>query len=245
MLLLLSEKGNKYLIKKEGTYVFEEGKVVISKEDIKNIPKEITTSTNRKMLLLEPTYEDLFLLAFKRGAQIIHEKDLGYILRHFYLNKEMKVLEAGTGSGHATIYLSLISKEVVAYEKDKRFYNLTKRNLETFGVKNVSLNFGDVKEISCKNKEKFDLVVFDFKESSKEIYVEKAKECLKPGGFLVLYLPVMEQVFEAVNNLKKKEFVDINVNEILLREWKTNPLRPKTMMIGHTAFIVSGRKFNI
>jgi len=241
MYLILTERGNKYIIRSPGTYVYEEGKIDVKEEDLKSIPIYKTTSSGEKVLIMKPYYNDLFDKVFKRGAQIIHEKDLGYLMRKFFLTKNMIILEAGSGSGHATSYMAFFAKRIISYEKDERFYRITKQNLDLFGVNNVELKFDDVINNTLENY--FDLVLFDFKESCNEKYLKKAYDALKPGGYVVLYLPVIEQVSLAIKNLKKLGFLEISTREILLREWKTEPLRPRNNMLGHTAFMVSGRKF--
>ncbi len=241
MYLIITEEGNTYIINSPGRYVYNEGKIEVSEDDLKSLPKYKTTSQGKKVVITKPYYTDLFDKVFKRGAQIIHEKDLGYLMRKFFLKKDMVILEAGSGSGHATVFLSFLAKKIISYEKDKRFYDITRQNLDLFNVKNVELIFGDIIENTLT--EHFDLVLFDFKDSIHERYLKKAYDTLKPGGYVVLYLPVIEQLSIGIKNLEKLGFIEISVREILLRDWKIKPLRPKNEMLSHTAFMLSARKF--
>ncbi len=237
--VFISENGNIY-VREQGKkeYVFNEGKVKISSN---KFPLYVESSKGVKFLVTTPYFSDYFQKSFKRKAQIIHEKDIGYIMRRFYMGKDAKVLEAGSGSGHATIFLSFIFKKVVSLEKRKDFYSIVKKNLENFNITNVELYNCDLLEF--ESNDLFDLVLLDFKNAYEISYVQKAKEFLKPGGFLVLYLPVIEQVIKARENLKALNFVGLELREIILREWQILPLRPIFRMLGHTAFILSARRF--
>ncbi len=240
MYALLSQEGNLYLIEKPGRYNYEEGIVEIKEHHLDNIPSYVVSSKGIRFVLFKPYDIDLFERSFRRHAQIIHEKDLGYLMRRLSLNKNAVLLESGSGSGHATIFLSKLFKHIDSYEKDRRFYETTKRNISLFRVDNITLHHKDV--ITCSKTSYYDAVLFDFKEACREKYIEKAKEVLKPGGVVIMYFPVVEQVAEAIENLEQRGFVNIHVREILLREWKTKPLRPKNIMLGHTAFLIEARK---
>lgn len=238
-LTFISENGNIYVQKKtQGSYVFNEGKVVI---DNCKLPCYVESSKGVRFLVTNAFFSDVFQKTFKRKAQIIHEKDLGYIMRKFYIGNDAKVLEVGSGSGHATIFLSFIFGKVVSLEKRDDFYKIVKKNLENFNIKNVELYKRDIYEF--ETDELFDLILLDFKDAYKNKYLKKAKELLKPGGFLLLYLPVIDQVIKARENLKALEFVGLELREIMLREWQLSPLRPIFRMLGHTAFILSARRF--
>ena len=74
---------------------------------------------------------------------------------------------------------------------------------------------------------------------------EHAAKALKFGGYLVSYSPSIEQVKRFVTHLPR-EFEEPNTFELILREWEVSPqrIRPKTRMIGHTAFLTIARKLN-
>ena len=71
--------------------------------------------------------------------------------------------------------------------------------------------------------------------------VEWAKRSLRLGGFLLSYVPTVQQVQNFLVSLKG--WKEIEVVEIIQRNWQTksNALRPKTNMLGHTGFIISAR----
>lgn len=179
-----------------------------------------------------------------RGPQIVLQKDAGFIIARTGLNRKMRVLDAGTGSGFLATYLATAAKEVVTYEKDPRWQKLARRNFAAvakMGIKNILLKEGDV--LAAKEKAaSFDLATFDFADSWKKAAISKAKRFLKSGGWLVLYYPTTEQVQLAVKELARQKFSAIQVDEIIHRRWQPDPLRPETQMLGHTAFLVFARK---
>ncbi|MGB9873956.1 MAG: methyltransferase type 11, partial [Hydrogenobacter sp.] len=74
-------------------------------------------------------------------------------------------------------------------------------------------------------------------------YIEKVWKVLKGGKACAFVLPTTNQVSKLLSSMQTL-FVDIQVFEILLRHYKTNPerLRPQDQMVGHTAYVVFGRK---
>lgn len=186
---------------------------------------------------------DIIRKQVRRGPQVAHPKDIGYIMTRVGLNRNMRVLDAGAGSGYFAIYLATAAKEVVTYEIDKRWQKLVRKNLATAkkaNIKNVKLVAGDV----TKTRERgFDLVIFDFKESWKKVAITAAKRALNPGGWLVLYYPTTNQVELAKKELVRQKFRVLDAVEILERRWQLEPgLRPQSKALGHTAFMLFARR---
>ena len=174
---------------------------------------------------------------FKRGPAIILEKDAGLIIASTGINKDSNVVDAGTGSGFLAAYFANICNKVTTYENRKEFYEIAKRNLRDF--KNVKIKFKDIyKGISEK---KLDLITLDLKEPWKVL--KHAQKTLNKNGFLVAYLPTINQVEILAREIKKYKFRIIKVTEVLEREWHVDDkIRPKSQMIAHTAFLVFARK---
>ena len=63
------------------------------------------------------------------------------------------------------------------------------------------------------------------------------------GGFFAGLVPTTNQVSDLVAGLEKSGFVDIAVEELLLRAYKPVPqrLRPEDSMIAHTGYLISAR----
>ena len=197
----------------------------------------ISTHMGKKFHAIGARTPDL-LRKIKRMPQVIMKKDAGVIASYTGLNKEDFVVEAGTGSGALTIFLAGIVKKVVSYEKREEFQKVAKGNLEKCGIRNVRLKLGDVEE-GIKEKDA-DVVVLDL--GAPERAIPHARKALKPGGFLVVYSPVVEQVTRIRDVMEG--FADIETVEIIKREWDVgnNKTRPRTRMLGHTAFLTFARK---
>ncbi len=176
--------------------------------------------------------------SLKRGPQVILNKDIGLIITEAGIGKDSKVLEAGTGSGMLTSYLANICKKVVSYERRKEFYELASHNFKKIGFKNIKLVNKDVLEAKEKN---MDTIILDL--PNPKDYLDTVKKCLKEKGILVCYLPNITQIQDLSNSLNN-EFHITKITEIIRRNWimDGNILRPKSKIIGHTAFLIFLRK---
>ena len=73
--------------------------------------------------------------------------------------------------------------------------------------------------------------------------VSTIKKNIKPGGYVITYLPQISQVQEYVNFCSDNNILIERVVEIQEREWtfKGRISRPKSHSIGHTAFLIFSR----
>ncbi|HQN29469.1 MAG TPA: SAM-dependent methyltransferase, partial [Mesotoga sp.] len=74
--------------------------------------------------------------------------------------------------------------------------------------------------------------------------MDRAVSILKGGGRICVLCPTTNQVQESIRLLGELNIVDIQMWEIMARNYKTNPdrLRPEDRMVGHTAFLIFGVK---
>lgn len=228
--ILLIGKRN-YLVEPKGKFSTQFGELDLSKA---KVGKKIKTHLGEEFFVVEPRVPDL-LKKIKRMPQVITPKDAGFIASYTGIGKSDTVVEAGAGSGMLTIFLANIAKKVYSYEVREDFYKVVKENLEKCKVKNVVLKNSDVEK--CREK---DMGVFILDLGNPEKYLDVARKALKPGGFLVIYSPVIEQV----QRLDFKGFANIETKELIERKWEVarNRTRPRTRMLGHTAFITFARK---
>ncbi len=232
--VLLLGKRN-YLVKAENKkFSTQFGEINLEKLIGKKFGTKIKSHLGEEFIAVEPSLPD-FLRKIKRAPQIITLKDAGLIISSAGINKDSVVVEAGTGSAHLTIVLSKIAKKVYSYEIREDFYKIALENLKKLGITNVVLKNSDISK--CKEKNA-DVFILDL--GSPEKYIETARKALKPGGYLVVYSPVIEQV----QRIDLRGFAQIKTFECILREWETgeNKTRPKTRMLGHTAFLTFARK---
>jgi len=176
----------------------------------------------------------------KRGPAVIIPKDIGMVISYTGLGKKSKVVEAGAGSGFATIVLGNIAKSVVAYERKAEFAELVKRNVEKAALKNVKVKNADILE-GIKEKD-VDLVLLDMPESQRGVSL--AHDALANGGHLVGFLPNLEQAKEFFLAAEEAKFKDVFMIESLVREYDVRAygVRPKHVGLTHTAYLVFAQK---
>jgi tRNA (adenine57-N1/adenine58-N1)-methyltransferase catalytic subunit len=189
--------------------------------------------------VVKPAVTD-FLRKAHRGPQVILPKDAGLILSVTGCSPGWKVVDAGTGSGFLTMFLGNLGCSIYGYEKNKEFYNISRKNVEKFGLKNVFLKNADITR-GIKEKE-VDMVTLDMKGPEKA--VKHAFKALKAGGWLAVYSMHVEEMKKVVKEARKYEFTDVKILECLHREWQSVKefTRPKNFMLAHTGFVTFARK---
>ena len=193
--------------------------------------------------ILKPTIYD-FIINIERQTQIIYPKDVGYILLKLDVGPGKKVLECGTGSGALTLAFAYAVGEegrVITYEKEERFFQLAKRNLERFGLAHrVELKLKEV--VDSFDETDVDALFLDVREPW--LLLKPAWDALKPGHPLGILVPTTNQVSQVLTHLLSLPFKDVEVLEILVRRYKPNPerLRPEDRMVAHTGYLIFTKK---
>ncbi|MCC6026827.1 MAG: tRNA (adenine-N1)-methyltransferase, partial [Caldimicrobium sp.] len=172
--------------------------------------------------ILKPTIYD-FIKNVERQTQIIYPKDVGYILLKLDVGPGKKVLECGTGSGALTLAFAYAVGEegrVITYEKEERFFQLAKSNLERFGLAHrVELKLKEV--VDSFDETDVDALFLDVREPW--LLLKPAWDALKPGHPLGILVPTTNQVSQVLTHLLSLPFKDVEVLEILVRRYKPNP----------------------
>ncbi len=236
--ILLLNSRNSLLLKKGRVYNTEFGKIDLRSVDYGSIIE----TKKAKFVAVKPSIIDL-MKKCKRGAQIVMPKDACQIVAITGLSYGWRCLDAGSGSGFLAIFLgNIVGKKgkVYTYEKRKDFYELAKRNIEICGMENiVKIKNEDVAKFRERN---LDLITFDLKDA--HLLVEKAKRRLKPGGWLVIYSPHIEEQIKAIEEMRKNEMHVCCTIETMQRKWKSmyGYTHPEPSGILHTGFMTFGRK---
>ena len=247
-LVVIKTSKHKYLsvVEKDKEFITNEGKFKFS--EIKKIPSIVTTSTGIEFQIYTPTYKE-FVLLMKRGPQIIYPKDVGQIIVESNLNNSSNVLEIGSGSGALTLYLyTLLQNSGKLYTLDSSKINQRRANktisryLSTYSKDTVDVNFINEKldNFNFENLEdKIDAIITDVPEPWDFFINNKIDTNLN----WVSYLPSMSQIIRINETLKEKNFQDIEVKEVILRDWIVDKkvVRPTNKLVSHTGFLVSAK----
>ena len=224
---------------------FQSHRGVIKHDDLIGKPwgSQVFSHTGAPFFLLQPSLADV-LNELPRNTQILYPKDIGYILIQMGVSEGQTVLEAGSGSGSMTISLATAvgsPGRVVSYEHKPDTQNLARKNLERIGLASrVDFKLRDIQQ--GFDETEADAFFLDVQNPYE--YISQVRAALKPGGFFGSLMPTYNQVEKVLYALKQNNFAFVEVCELLLRYYKTNParLRPTDRMVAHTGFLVFARK---
>jgi len=224
---------------------FQSHRGVLKHDDLIGKPwgSQVFSHMGAPFFLLQPSIADL-LNDLPRTTQILYPKDIGYILIMMGIAPGQRVLEAGTGSGSMTIALAAAigpAGKVISYEQKQDTQNLARKNIERVGLASrVDFKLRDIKE----GFDETDAEAFFLDVQNPYDYIPQVRAALKPGGFFCTILPTFNQVEKTLHALKINRFAFVEVCEILLRFYKTDPnrIRPNDRMVAHTGFLMFGRR---
>lgn len=203
---------------------------------------QLSTHLRHPLLLLKPSTDDI-VRNLKRTTQIVYPKDAGYILMKMSITPGCRMVEAGTGSGGlALIFAQAVSPtgRVYSYEIRPEIQQLARNNLEQLGLAEfVEFKLRDISE--GFDERDADALFLDV--PTPWDYLTQAHAALSSGGFFGCILPTTNQVSRVIGALGKADFGLIQVEELLLRQYKAVParLRPMDRMIAHTGYLIFAR----
>jgi tRNA (adenine57-N1/adenine58-N1)-methyltransferase catalytic subunit len=245
--ILLDRKDREYLARldqRRGISI-RGGKIAVDEIVGRDEGSVVRSSVNEPFLVFRPSLPQL-IPNLPRSAQVIYPKDIGPILLWADLFPGARVVEAGVGAGALSMALLRAigdSGQLISYEIREDFAD--------FARKNIARYFGDAPNWTVKladaalelDEAEIDRVILDLPEPWR--VVERAWKVLRPGGFLLCYLPTVLQVKSLVDALRDdKRFACIETTETLMRYWhfKGMSARPQHRMVAHTGFLTSARR---
>ncbi len=179
-----------------------------------------------------------------RGAQIITPKDAASILLNCDVRSGCTVLEVGAGSGGLTTALTNAvapTGRVHTVEFKEENALRAQKNLKRTGLDRYwSYQIGDARD--AKVDIVADSLIMDMPDP--ENALDNLLPCLRPGGRICAYIPNMNQLELVVKALREKRFDSVFSIEIIQREMEVHHggVRPSYEMLGHTGYLVFGRK---
>jgi len=241
--LLYIDDRRKRLIKIRKGAIVNSDKGVLKHDDVmeKSWGDSVTLSTGAKAHILRPTFYDLLMNLPKRITQVIYPKDIALMIMLSGIGYGSKVLEGGVGTGFLTAALAYTvgpEGHVYCYEIRKEFANVAKQNLKLLGLLDrVTIKVGDVRKDIAETE--LDAAFLDIPDPWNAL--SSLSKALKPSAPVLIFVPTVNQVIKIVKALEEHKIgVDIHIYESILREYqpKSEALRPYTLMIGHTGYIV-------
>ena len=202
----------------------------------------VLSNTNQVFTVLTPTWLDIYR-RLKRGPQIMMLKDLGVVAAETGIGRDSIIGDAGTGSGAAACYFAHIAKRVYSYDIVPEHTAIGEANAKLFGYTNVSFAVHDVYDsIPAPEEGQYDLFLLDNPEPWRAL---PHADVIKIGGWIVGYLPSINQTAEFVNQvLLNPKFQHRKTVEVIERDWAIKGLkvRPSSAALGHTGFLVFVRR---
>ncbi len=202
----------------------------------------VRSHLGRTFHLLQPSIADL-INELPRRTQILYPKDIGFILLTLGVGPGIRVGEAGSGSGAMTLALSHAVGDgghVYSYDAHPDSLDLAQKNLARFGHPDrVSFKLRYIEE----GLDERGLDAFFLDVPTPETALGNVRDALRPGGGFACIVPTSNQVVALLAALDREGFAFIEVCEIMLRYYRTNPqrFRPADRMVAHTDFLLFAR----
>lgn len=243
-ILLLDERGRKYLVKLEKRSLHTNFGAVDLGEAIGKKPGTVLKShLGREFLLLRPSVVDI-LHKIRRVPQIMLPKDSAQIVAHTGVGPGSLVVDGGVGSASLAIFLGNLVRpdgRVVSYEIREDFAKIADENIKMAGLGGiVTIKLNDI----CQgiDERDVDLVTLDI--PTPELVLPHAEAALKVGGYLSVFAPCVEHLQRLYREIHKFRFRDFKTIECLVREMKVSEMstRPSTRMIAHTGYLTFARR---
>ncbi len=224
---------------------FESDKGVLSLDSVVGLRygSQVSLSTGVKAYLLRPLHMDL-ASRFKRVTQVVYPKDAGFMILLSGIGSGSYVLEVGVGTGYLTSFIANAVKPgglVVGYEVKPEYARVALENLSKLGLDSVvSIRVADARQgIEKPDGREFDAVFIDIPDPW-NVY-DRLRGVVRPSAPVITFLPTLNQVVRVLEFVESSGCgVDVRVYETLLREFEPSAqaLRPRTLYIAHTGYIV-------
>jgi cobalt-precorrin-6B (C15)-methyltransferase len=157
------------------------------------------------------------------------------------LREGHSAIDVGCGSGSITVELCLQTKgKVYAIDFDQKAVELTKKNLQKFGVKAEEVILGKAQDVLPKLLDVDAVMVGGTWGDTKQV-IELSVGRLKKGGRIVIDTIVIETLYQALTTVNKLELKEIDITQVTIS--KARKVTTGTMMLARNpVMIISATK---
>ena len=153
------------------------------------------------------------------------------------------VYDIGCGSGSISVEAALqveSNGNVYAIDFDSNAVELTKKNLEKFGVSNVKVILGNATEKISELPEANAIFIGGTGGDTQKI-IELCQNKLKSGGRIVIGVILIETLFSVISIMEKLNFTSVDITQITIS--KSRKTSTGTMMLARNPVtIISATK---
>jgi len=152
------------------------------------------------------------------------------------------VYDIGCGSGSISIEaaIQVESGKVIAIDYDVNAIELTKKNIEKFGLTNISVIFGNAKE-KIPELDLADAIFVGGTGGDTEEIVNLCQDKLKSGGRIVVGIILIETLYSVLQVLEKLQFDSVDITQVTIS--KSRKTSKGTMMLARNPVtIISATK---
>ena len=153
------------------------------------------------------------------------------------------VYDIGCGSGSISIEAALqieSSGKVLAVDYDENAIKLTTKNIQKFGLSNISVIYGNAKE-KIPELEDADIIFIGGTGGDTKEIIELSENKLKSGGRIVIGVILIETLYSVLQALEKLQFESIDITQVTIS--KSRKTSTGTMMLARNPVtIISATK---
>jgi cobalt-precorrin-6B (C15)-methyltransferase len=180
---------------------------------------------------------------FERTDEVpITKEDIRAIaISKLRLKEGQSAIDVGCGSGSITVELCLQTKgKVYAIDFDQKAVELTKKNLQKFGVTAEDVILGKAQDVLPKLLDVDAVMVGGTWGDTKQV-IELAVRRLKKGGRIVIDTIVIETLYQALRTVNQLELKEIDITQVTIS--KARKVTTGTMMLARNpVMIISATK---
>lgn len=178
--------------------------------------------------------DDLFIT--EKDVPITKEEIRAIIISKLRLRRNFSVIDVGCGSGSVTVEICMQTQnnQVYAIDFDNKAIDLTKRNLERFGVY-ANIISGTAQEV-LSSLPIVDAIFVGGTWGKTEAIINLAIQKLRSGGRLVISTILIETMYHAINAIDTKTLKDIDISQIIIS--KSKKVTTGTMMLARNPILI-------